>query len=655
MFPRLKPFVPIVAALVAAVFCFYAVPLLSDDASIHWDAVDVHYSLQKYFSTQILHGKLPMWTPESYSGMPLLADPEVGAWYPLNWPFYLAGVTPRAIEWELALHAGLACVGAWLLALDLLGEAEPAILAGIFYGLSGFFAGHSSHVGIFQGAALFPWLLWSFRRAVAGAWWTYGPVAAAIGACILMAGHFQTTLYCFFGLGLFCAAMRKWKGVAVAAGVGVGTAVLSAVTWMPALALSAESIRAQLDFRARTNSVLAPEALLTLIFPNEYGAVAGPYHGPEDITQYYFYGGLLLPVLALAGLARRKAAVAALALLVPAVWYALGPAAGLYLLIARLPGFRSVRAPVHIWFVAALGLALLGAGGGQAVRERFRKKWVVGVLCFVAFADVYQANMANNPLAYARKSYAELYGNAAAQFAAATETVRAVPLHRFWAPADSDAFGPLNGALLIGLEATYGYNPLELADYAEYLRAAAGNPKLLNGLSVTHVLDARAGRIVANTGALPRATVPGRLVHGGELGELDPASSAMVPEGVGAVQDVGAKVEIAGYEGSFYRIRYTAATASVMRIAVPYFPGWRAVVDGAAIPVFVVDRALCGVVAPAGTHELLLRFALPNFTAALMTALVGWTVVLAGLCFSLLAGPGRSSLSAAPRPESPAR
>ena len=42
-------------------------------------------------------GKIPLWTPYVFSGMPFLADPQVGAWYPLNWPFFMIGITPSAI------------------------------------------------------------------------------------------------------------------------------------------------------------------------------------------------------------------------------------------------------------------------------------------------------------------------------------------------------------------------------------------------------------------------------------------------------------------------------------------------------------------------------------------------------------------------------
>src|SRR5206468_889898 len=82
--------------------------LFQPHATIHWDLADVTYPAQKYFADSIHAGRLPYWTPFLYSGMPFLSDPQTGAWYPLHWPFYLIGITPRMLFWELALHSFLA-------------------------------------------------------------------------------------------------------------------------------------------------------------------------------------------------------------------------------------------------------------------------------------------------------------------------------------------------------------------------------------------------------------------------------------------------------------------------------------------------------------------------------------------------------------------
>ena len=634
------------ALLLLLVSIFYAVPLFSSPASIQWDAVDVHYSAQKYFSDNVLAGKLPHWTPYVYSGAPFLADPQTGAWYPLNWPFFLAGITPRAIEWELALHALLACLGAFLLVRDLLDDRPAAIFAGVIYGFSGFFAGHSSHTGMFQTAAIFPWLLWLFRRAVIVDWRTYGGVAMLVGGCLVLIGHFQSALYSLTALALFVAVMMildeagwRKRGLWLLAATLAGACIISAIQVLPGLELAANSVRARADFGNQTNASLTLGSLVTLLAPDFYGAVSGTYKGPGDITQFFFYQGLIVPVLAAAGLMRGKLRWIALALLAPSLWYALGPGGGLYLLIAHIPGFRAVRAPVHAWFVAALGLSILAASGAMFAAGRWKKPWLIPALIAIAFADLWYWNSSRNSLAYARASYDELYGARAETFSRATSAIRENALHRIWFERDSNTFGPMNGSLNTRTEVSYGYNPLELSRYADYCAAAAANPRLLEGLAITHRIEAAAGSIAPLASTLPRVSVPPILIPVASAGEarsaltqLSPAERAVVEaQPIALQQDVSARASISAYQGDLYRIQYTAASPTLLRVAIPYFPGWTATVASKPVRIVPVDLALTGVVVPAGTNEVLLSYRSTWFVAGAAISALGVVVSMAML------------------------
>lgn len=607
---------------------FYSTPLFDSAASIQWDAVDVHYSSQKYFADSIGAGHLPYWTPYVYSGMPFLADPQTGAWYPLNWPFFLAGVTPKAIEWETALHCLLAAAGAFLLARDLLGGRWAAVLTGVFYALSGFFAAHSSHTGIFQTAALFPWLLWTALRAAQSARWL--PAAAVAGGLIVLAGHFQTALYAICATVVLIAVnagMRRAQlglpALAVAATLG-GALLLPAVMTLPGSELTAESVRSAADYSRNAEAALTPGGLLTLVSPDHFGALeVQQYTGPADVTQHYFYQGILLIPLALVGLVLSTRRWHAVALIVPAMWYAFGPAGGLYSILAKLPGLRLVRAPVHDWFIVALGLALLAAAGASALGTRFNARWIPLCILAVTALDLWYWNMDHNQLAYARQSYSDLYGYPEERFArvAASVTSPTAP-YRLWAPFDSPGFGPLNGALDTRTEVTYGYNPLELKRYAKYMDASSANPRLLDALAVTAKLDASTGFFVPNPTALPRVFAPpivsaaaGADDAARRLAALDPAREAVVEGAAPNPQNGPAQLQIAEYRTDFYRVRCQATQAALVTLAVPYFPGWRAEVDGHPAKVVPVDLALMGVSVPEGAHEIVFAYHPDGFAA----------------------------------------
>jgi hypothetical protein len=238
--------------------------------------------------------------------------------------------------------------------------------------------------------------------------------------------------------------------------------------------------------------------------------------------------------------------------------------------------------------------------------------------------------MRDNGLAYARASFEEQYGNLQRRFQSVANSSAGGALRRIWAPFDSPSFGQLNGTLDSRIEVTFGYNPLELARYSAYLNAAAQNPRLLDSLAVTDKLDTATGRFYPNASALPRITAPPVVVTVGSSAEaaarlrlLDPAREAVV-EGRSTAPGGPVQARILSYSGSEYGIAYQASEPALIRIAVPYYPGWRAQVDGHALPVFPVDLALSGVTVPAGSHELLFRYESTWFRTGAFISAVSW-------------------------------
>jgi hypothetical protein len=632
-FDKWRKYLP--AILIFTVSICYWTPLTSPNASIQWDAADEFQPGQQYLSDELYAGHLPFWTPYIWAGFPFLADPQLGAWYPLNWPFLLIGPTVHVFEAENLLHAFLACFGAYLLAKKLFGNTAAALFAGLSYGLSGFFAAHSSHTPMFQAAAWLPWLLLLFARALEGRAWRNGALAALVAGMIVLAGHFQTALYCFAALALFALAQLltqplKWRrALPLAVLVPLSGACLSAVAVLPGLELASHSIRAAVSAVGHREGFLTAGSLATLFYPNFYGVISGNYSGPVDITQYYFYSGILLLPLAALGLRDRVARWAGTCLIVPCLWYGAGYALGLYYLVARLPGFRSIRAPVHIFFVASLGLSLLAAAGFAWVTTRWRRQWLPLLLLGITAVDLWYWNSDRNPLAYARFRYEDTYGAGEKLFERAVAGSMA-PLSRFEAPERLQAFGPLDHPLEARVETTYGYNPLMLSRYADYSQAMRVNPKLKNGLNVLRMLDMRRRAVVPNPGGLSRVTVPPKLVavssdaaSRSQLSTLDPARQALAPASLAALhQDQQATAQVVDYSGSSYRIHYRSSTETLLRISAAFFPGWRARVDGQAREVHPIDHALMGVVVPPGERDLTLEYHSTYFAAGVVGSLL---------------------------------
>src|SRR5208283_173496 len=376
---------------------------------------------------------------------------------------------------------------------------------------------------------------------------------------MILAGHFQTILYSFLALALFAAARvmerprRCSRIFAHALAIPVIGTFLSAIATGPGLELAVNSVRASLSAVARTEGLIPFPALATLVYPNFYGVFSESYHGPQDITQFYFYAGILLLPLAVFGLRNRFARWAGLLLAIPTIWYAMGQSAGLYLLVARLPGFSSVRAPVNIWFVPALGLSLLAAAGLAAVAAKWNIRWLPTAILLFVCVDLFCFQSATNPLAYSRESYDQLYGTGEKFFRQAAST-GLPPLTRFEAPEHLAIFGPMSHFLHERTEVVYGYGPLPFARYSAYQGTIPANPKLRNGLNVGRWLDLEQGQVAVHTNpdALPRANFPKSLVpvrsveeSQRRLATLDQSREVLVPAGItGVSQDASGVAQV---------------------------------------------------------------------------------------------------------------
>jgi hypothetical protein len=620
--------------LALMVCAFYAPFLLTGTAQ--WDAIEVHYSGQRYLSEAIRGGRLPFWTPYVFSGFPFLADVQVGAWYPLNWPFMLIGVTPDTMNAELLLHSLIACSGAYALAYRLTCNPAGATASGIFYGLSGYFAGHSQHVGMVQTAAWLPWLVVLLGSLAERCTVRRLALAGLLGTAIALPGHFQTALYGVTFTGLWATLDALWQRswprarrfVLALTAVGAWGAALAAIMVIPGLELVRQSVRTQLDASQVGVGYFQFEDLLTLVQPNHYGVLLdSKYTGPGDVTQHYLYAGVLLVPLALLGLTNLKAQRLALALGLPFVWYALGPGTGLFDLMVQLPGFRSVELPMHGWFLPALGLAVLGGAGVTALR-RWLPWPVLSLLLVVLFVDVLTFNSLMNRLTYARYSAEELYLAPLRAFQAQLDPV----VQRIYGPPMASVVYR-NHALQSRVETTYGYNPLELTRYTEYVDSAQDNPRLVAGLAPTHYLDGT-GLVEPLPDTLPRAYfarhvvwLPDPASSRAALDDLDPRLDTLaVGQPIDLRPDPSATVELLRRGDDWLLLRYRTSTPNLLRLAMPIYPGWHADQDGRELTTVPVDHAFLGVVVPPGQGDIRVWYAPRYFwlgAAVSMVALIG--------------------------------
>lgn len=357
--------------------------------------VDLRTQFYPWLETvrQAVHaGRLPLWDPHQFAGYPLLANPQIGFFYPPTWLAWLLPVNV-ALSWYTILHLWLAGVGMLLFTRHQGAGWTGAALAALTFTFSGFISARlfAGHLTLLATITWLPWILlaltWSVRQGSPRAAVVAGlPVALAI-----LAGNVPFLLYIGLIILIYILFLATHdtasppqasdrgdhrqetpshrrplahaaRQLLIAAVTGLA---LSAVQLLPFLRFATASTRAtapSFDFAA--NYSLPPAHLITLLIPDYFGEplTVGYWSVPlfEELT--YYAGVLPIVVLILAIRKPGRRTWFYVALIITGLWIALGRYTFLYrLLFDWVPPFRFVRAPARAAFLFTFAVsALLG-------------------------------------------------------------------------------------------------------------------------------------------------------------------------------------------------------------------------------------------------------------------------------------------------------
>jgi hypothetical protein len=375
----------VILGLLAAALVFYYPLVFLGRALVDYDAFVYFYPQRVYLAQSLLAGRIPLWDPDLFLGVPFLANPQTAVLYPLSWLFLLGPVHTMYAA-QLVLHAFLAALFTYLLARHAFGALPlAAALGGLAYAFGGFAVGQSGHLNQISAAAWLPAVLLAYDRFAATRrlyWIGLGALALALQ---IFAGHPQETYMTVIVLGIFGVVRAPWRNPPHLAWCAIGGAfmcglggTLSAAQLLPTLELAPLSIRG--------DGVNWPDAVAGSL--PSYLAVRSllpPYWFRVPYTEYLGYVGVTPIVLALlavlVGQARGVLFGSLTAFL--GLFLALGENNGFYSLIfTSVPGFDTFRVPARWLLLWQFGLALLAALGadwiGRGARVYFRRPrlWV---------------------------------------------------------------------------------------------------------------------------------------------------------------------------------------------------------------------------------------------------------------------------------------
>ncbi|MCX7854433.1 MAG: YfhO family protein [Anaerolineae bacterium] len=354
-------------------------------------------------------GRLPLWNPYLFMGVPLLANSQAGVLYPLNWPFWLLLPPHAALHWSALLHLWLAGSGAYFYARASLRLGRlGAWTAGAAFALGGYLGAQVEHINQLQALSWLPWALFLYDRALDQTTKTqrheekltinfvssclrgkcFFWLAVVVGL-ILLAGHTQSAFIGLVGLGVSALVPRAevplGRRLGVLAGAAVLGALLAAAQLVPTAELARHSVRSGgLPFNERVSFSLSPLYLARALLPG-YGQPVAPEHleyvafiGVTGILLIFYHQDIktqrnfkLFVSSCLRGFS------VPLWLSLSGLFLALGLYNPLYLLLARfVPGFAHFRAPARWLALWALGAAVLaGMGLDRVARSSQGPPW----------------------------------------------------------------------------------------------------------------------------------------------------------------------------------------------------------------------------------------------------------------------------------------
>lgn len=340
----------------------------------------------------LMQGQSPLWSPAIFAGVPLLANPQPGWFYPPNWPLIPLS-PPDGIRLSVLLHSFWALLGTYVLARRWLGSI-PGLAAAAIFGLGGYTGAHVEQINQLQGLAWLPWLFWLYEHALARPR-RYLPLLAMAFALQFLTGHTQTVFISAVGLGVYGLAVQVvWTARAVLLRRILQSVLTLACAGLLVLPLIVPQLIPTMELTGvsnRSGGLNPNEATAFSFHPLIIGRGLLPSYDSIVFGEYVAYAGVIGLGLAIIGLMAPRRSTDSQARWIWGVMALLGLLLAfgefnpLYWQLAHLPGFSFFRVPARWLALFALGAGLLAGVGLQTLREHgLRPWWLVVMLMILA-------------------------------------------------------------------------------------------------------------------------------------------------------------------------------------------------------------------------------------------------------------------------------
>jgi hypothetical protein len=274
---------------------------------ISGDNLTQNYPLHALVGSMLRRGELPFWNQYIFSGSPLLAGFNAGAFYPLMVLFVILPDRAAWVGTEAVLFSVMAIgMYSYLRALRL--SSTACFVAALTFVFSGTVLSQVNHIDMTEGFVALPWMLLAVLHITRDGRWRWSVVLGVAYATVILGGAPEAMLdeailvvvYAVVSCGF---DRTRWWRIVTRAGAGAALGLsLAAMQWLPGLSNIANSQRATFGSGfAATGSFPPPFSVFSLV-PYLFGGYGhlgeSTYFSHYDLPEVGIYLGIL-PLLAL--------------------------------------------------------------------------------------------------------------------------------------------------------------------------------------------------------------------------------------------------------------------------------------------------------------------------------------------------------------------
>jgi len=644
-----------------------------DERFFEWDVPEQYWPDLTYLCRSLHHGDLPYWNPYDRGGYPYYADPQSGAYHPLNWGICaMAGASPGLGWAELRVVLGFLFAGLFgLLWLRRLGVSWTAATLGAVVIECAPFMRHNWELNLTLALGFLPMVLWALERALQHRTARDAALLAIAEGLLVWTGsppviYFAGTFTAIYAAARVVSLVRANPSVRTSLARTLGLATLlvvgfSAVVLVPGLTLAGYSVQAGRSYESIADGGLDGIGVTALLWPRDGN---------------HLYVGIIALLLApLAFLKSERPLPARWALLgcgVAAVLLSMGDHGPLFgVAFDLVPGVHLFRLPhrYEAWLGPVFGA--LAAGGLDAALRIVAARWPksdrppITVAIGVALAVLLVLDVTRRMPDDRHTRAAPTPGNAA-------DVARVMPRASIPGYRVMDEFGiSCRAGTRLGIREFRGYqDPLSLHAFERAIASLREHPHLAEQFNVRYALTGphfihgwdrhflpppeellaldgaidRGEGVIELSNAMPMAYwVPSASVeYAGRREDALVRTIALAPARIAVLEgdesrcdttrdadrSTDASARVVAFESDAMRIDVQAPSDGMLVVNETWYPGWVAEVDGESVEVVRANGLVRALPVPGGDHRVELRFEPPDGAPLRWLLLVSWLAAL---------------------------